>query len=78
MNTKIEEIDGNFIATLEGEMDTAAATEAEEVLKRMHVKTKEEILNEKSLHESLMQKKDDIETKLFNIFNDGLEVDDEI
>ena len=50
----------------------------EEVLKRMHVKTKEEILNEKSLHESLMQKKDDIETKLFNIFNDGLEVDDEI
>ena len=26
MNTKIEEIDGKFIATLEGEMDTAAAT----------------------------------------------------
>ena len=33
MNTKIEEKDGKLIATLEGEMDTAAATEAEEVLK---------------------------------------------
>ena len=27
MNTKIEEIDGKYIATLEGEMDTAAAVE---------------------------------------------------
>ena len=25
-----------------------------------------------------LKQKDDIETKLFNIFNDGLEVDDEI
>ena len=33
MNTRIEEIEGKLIATLEGEMDTAAATEAEEVLK---------------------------------------------
>ena len=36
MNTKIEEIDGKFVATLEGEMDTAAATEAEEVLKPLY------------------------------------------
>ena len=36
MNTKIEEIDGKYIATLEGEMDTAAATEAEEVLKPLY------------------------------------------
>ena len=27
MNTRIEEIDGKFFATLEGEMDTAAAVE---------------------------------------------------
>jgi anti-anti-sigma factor len=33
MNTKFEEIDGKYVVTLEGEMDTAAATEAEEVLK---------------------------------------------
>ena len=33
MNTTIEEIDGKYVATLEGEMDTAAAMEAEEVLK---------------------------------------------
>ena len=36
MNTKIEEIDGKFFATLEGEMDTAAAVEAEEVLKSLY------------------------------------------
>jgi anti-anti-sigma factor len=36
MNTKIEEIDGKLIATLEGEMDTAAAVEAEEVLKPLY------------------------------------------
>lgn len=33
MNAKIEEIDGKYVATLEGEMDTAAALEAEETLK---------------------------------------------
>ena len=33
MNTKFEEIDGKYVATLEGEMDTTAAVEAEEVLK---------------------------------------------
>ena len=36
MKTKFEEIDGKFIATLEGEMDTAAAVEAEEVLKPLY------------------------------------------
>lgn len=36
MNTKIEEIDGKFVATLAGEMDTAAALEAEEVLKPLY------------------------------------------
>jgi len=36
MNTKIEEIDGKLIATLEGEMDTAAAIEAEEALQSLY------------------------------------------
>ena len=36
MNAKIEEIDGKYVATLEGEMDTAAAVEAEEVLKPLY------------------------------------------
>ena len=36
MNTKIEEIDGKYVATLEGEMDTPAAVEAEEVLKPLY------------------------------------------
>lgn len=36
MNTKIEEIDGKYVATLVGEMDTAAATEAEKVLKPLY------------------------------------------
>ena len=36
MKAKIEEIEGKFVATLEGEMDTAAAVEAEEVLKPLY------------------------------------------
>ena len=36
MNTTIEEKDGKYIATLDGEMDTAAATEAEEILKPLY------------------------------------------
>ena len=36
MITKIEELDGKFVATLEGEMDTTAAMEAEEVLKPLY------------------------------------------
>ena len=36
MNTRIEEIDGKYVATLKGEMYTAAAMEAEEVLKPLY------------------------------------------
>ena len=36
MNAKIEEIDGKFVATLAGELDTPAAQEAEEVLKPLY------------------------------------------
>ena len=33
MNAELKEIDGKYVATLAGELDTAAATTAEEVLK---------------------------------------------
>ena len=46
MNTRIEEIDGKFIATLEGEMDTAAATEAEEVLKPLYTSNGKDVIIE--------------------------------
>ena len=36
MNAKIEEKDGKWLATLEGEMDTSAAMEVEETLKPLH------------------------------------------
>ena len=36
MKTRIEEIEGKFVATLVGEMDTAAAVEAEDVLKPLY------------------------------------------
>ena len=36
MKVKIDETDGKYIATLKGEMDTAAAMEAEEVLKPLY------------------------------------------
>ena len=36
MNTTIEEIDGKFVATLSGEMDTVAADEAEKVLQPLY------------------------------------------
>jgi len=36
MNAKLEEIDGKYVATLEGEMDTLAASEAEEILKPLY------------------------------------------
>jgi anti-anti-sigma factor len=45
MNTKIEELDGKYIATLEGEMDTAAAVEAEEVLKPLYTNGKDVIID---------------------------------
>ena len=36
MKTTLEVIDGKYVATLVGEMDTLAATEAEEVLKPLY------------------------------------------
>ena len=36
MNTTIEQLDGKYVATLQGEMDTAAAAQAEEVLKPLY------------------------------------------
>ena len=36
MKTKIEEIEGKYVATLEGEMDTAAAMEVEEAMKPLY------------------------------------------
>lgn len=36
MKTTVKEIDGKYMVTLEGEMDTAAAMEAEEVLKPLY------------------------------------------
>lgn len=36
MKTTIQELDGKYLATLEGEMDTASAIEAEEVLKPLY------------------------------------------
>ena len=36
MDTKLEEIDGKYVATLAGEMDTAAAAEAEMVLEPLY------------------------------------------
>jgi len=36
MKTTIEQIEGKFIATLEGEMDTAAAAEVEQILKPLY------------------------------------------
>ena len=36
MNATFQEIDGKYFATLEGELDTAAAVEAEEILKPLY------------------------------------------
>ena len=44
MNTKLEEIDGKYVATLAGEMDTAAATEAEEVLKPLYTSDGKDVI----------------------------------
>jgi anti-anti-sigma factor len=44
MNARIEEIDGKYVATLVGEMDTAAATEAEEVLKPLYHSDGKEVI----------------------------------
>ncbi len=44
MNAKIEELDGKFIATLEGEMDTAAAVEVETVLKPLYTSNGKDVI----------------------------------
>ena len=36
MITTVKELDGKYVASLEGEMDTAAAVEAEEILKPLY------------------------------------------
>lgn len=36
MTTRVEELDGKWMAKLEGEMDTAAAVQAEEILKPLY------------------------------------------
>ena len=36
MNAKLEEINGKYVATLLGELDTAAAVEVEEILKPLY------------------------------------------
>ena len=46
MNTEIKEIDGKYVVTLEGEMDTAAANEAEEVLKELYKNEGKEVVFE--------------------------------
>lgn len=46
MNTRIEEIDGKYIATLVGEMDTAAATEAEAVVKPLYTSNGKDVIIE--------------------------------
>ena len=46
MNTRIEEIDGKYVATLVGEMDTAAATEAEAVLKPLYTSNGKDVIIE--------------------------------
>ena len=46
MNTKIEEFDDKYLVTLEGEMDTAAANEAEEVLKELYKNEGKEVIFE--------------------------------
>ena len=44
MNTKIEEIDGEYLVTLEGEMDTVAAIESEEILKSLYKTDGKEVI----------------------------------
>ncbi len=44
MNAKIEEIEGKYVATLEGEMDTAAAVEVEEVMKPLYTSDGKDVI----------------------------------
>lgn len=44
MNAKIDEIDGKYVATLEGEMDTTAALEVEETLKPLYTSDGKDVI----------------------------------
>jgi len=44
MIAKFEEIDGKYVATLDGELDTAAAVEAEEVLKPLYTSDGKDVI----------------------------------
>ena len=46
MNVKVEELNGKYVATLEGEMDTAAATEVEELLKPLYESNGKDVIIE--------------------------------
>lgn len=46
MNAKIEEIDGKYVATLVGEMDTAAAVEVENTLKPLYETSGKDVIIE--------------------------------
>lgn len=46
MNTKIEEMDGKTVVVLEGEMDTAAAQEAEGILQQFYKNDGKDIIIE--------------------------------
>lgn len=46
MTTCIQEIDDKYVVTLAGEMDTAAANEAEEVLKQLYQNEGKEVVFE--------------------------------
>jgi anti-anti-sigma factor len=44
MKAKFEEIDGKYVATLDGEMDTAAAIEVESVLKPLYTSNGKDVI----------------------------------
>ena len=44
MNAKFEEIDGKYVATLEGEMDTAAAAEVEKVMEPLYTSDGKDVI----------------------------------
>jgi len=46
MNAKIEELDGKYVATLAGELDTAAAVEVEEILKPLQESNGKDVIIE--------------------------------
>lgn len=46
MNAKFEELEGKYIATLAGELDTAAAVEVEEILKPLQESNGKDVIIE--------------------------------